>query len=92
VRQKPEFASTNVPYYDLFFTKALRQKMKVIKVSFFHVLNNIDVSMKGKLTTFGIGTKTDGAPEEYMTYGHNQAAPSSSYLHTQLHITRALAL
>jgi hypothetical protein len=27
---------------------------------------------------FGIGTKTDGAPEEYMTYGHNQA-PSSSY-------------
>ncbi len=40
----------------------------------------------------GVGTKTDGAPEEYMTYGHNQAAPSSSYLHTQLHRTRALAL
>ncbi len=28
---------------------------------------------------FDIGTKTDRAPEEYMTYDHNQVAPSSSY-------------
>ncbi len=31
------------------------------------------------LSSKGIGTKTDGAPEEYMTYGHNQVAASSSY-------------
>jgi hypothetical protein len=44
------FNCGNLPYNDLVSKRVYDKKMKVIKMFFFHVLNNIDFPMKGTLT------------------------------------------